>query len=391
MMKRLLFAAVLAMAFLPAHAQIDEVLRQIEQNNTTLKALSGQAGADKLASRTGISLPDPEIEFARLWGTPTAVGNRTDIAITQHFDIATISGMKARQAQRRGGLIDLKFTSERTDILLEAKQLCIELIYCNRLAAELQTRLEHAGIIADGYERKLESGDANRLESGKAQLNLSAVKGEVARNEVERAALLEELARLNGGRQVVFDGVDFPPVALPVDFEMWYAEAEQKSPVLEYVRREVEANRRDVSLAYIEGLPAFSVGYMREQTMGQHYQGVKVGVSIPLFGNRNRVKHARAAHAAAQAREHDTMVQFYGQLRNLYARAAGLAAVAADYRHAMSESTNAELLEKALDAGEISLLDYIVGMGLYYDMMNRTIEAERDFQSAYAALTAVEL
>lgn len=389
-MKKMIFALAVLFA-LPAHAQIDEVLRQIEQNNTTLRALADQAGADKLANRTGISLPDPEIEFARLRGTPTAIGNRTDIAVTQGFDIATITGMKARQARRRNGLIDLKFASERTNILLEAKQRLIELVYYNRLAAELQTRLEYARTIADGYGRKLASGDANRLEHNKAQLSLQTVQGELARCEVERGALRAELRRLNGGVDIVFDDTDFPPVALPTDFETWYVEAERESPVLEYVRREVETNRREVSLARVEGLPAFSVGYMRERTAGQRYEGMTVGMSIPIFGNRNRVKKARAAHTAAQMREQDTRVQFYGQLRNLHTRAAGLASIAADYRRTMSESTSAELLEKALDAGEISLLDYIVELGFYYDTATRALEAERDFQLAYAALTAVDL
>ncbi len=389
-MKKIIFALAVLFA-LPAHAQIDNVLRQIEQNNTTLRALADQVRADKLANRTGISLPDPEVEFARLWGTPTTIGNRTDIAVTQGFDIATISGMKARQAQRRNDLIDLGFASERTNILLEAKQYLIELVYYNRLATELQTRLEHARTIADGYAGRLESGEGNRLEYNKAQLNLQAAQGESARCEVERTALLAELTRLNGGKAIIFAGTDFPAINLPSDFEAWYVEAERKSPVLEYVRQEVEANRCEVSLARVEGLPAFSVGYMRERTQGQHYGGVKVGVSIPLFSNRNYVRQARAAHSAAEVRELNAHVQFYGQLRNLYTRATGLGMTAADYRRAMTEFGNADLLQKALDAGEISLLNYIVEMGLYYDMINRSLEAERDFQLACAALTAVEL
>jgi hypothetical protein len=49
------------------------------------------------------------------------------------------------------------------------------------------------------------------------------------------------------------------------------------------------------------------------------------------------------------------------------------------------------LLEKALSAGEISLSDYIIALGLYYDAVNRRLEAERDFQKALASLSAVEL
>lgn len=331
------------------------------------------------------------MEFTRLWGTPTTIGNRTDIAISQGFDIATISGMKARQARRRGELIDLGFASERTKILLEAKLYCIELVHYNRLARELDVRLQYAQILADGYARKLENGDANRLELGKAQLNLSTVQGEIVRNEVERATLRAELQRLNGGVALTFDDTDFPPAVLPADFESRWANASERSPALEYIRRGVEVARREVSLARVEGLPEFSVGYMRERTLGQHYQGVTVGMSIPLWQNRNRVKQAKAAFGASEARAEDAKVQIYEQLHNLYARASRLGSLAAESRQALAESTSAELLRKALDAGEISLLDYIVEMSLYYDAATRTLDAERDFQHAYAALIAVEL
>jgi outer membrane protein TolC len=374
--------------------QLNEVLQEIEQNNPTLKALAGQAQADKLDLRTGIALPDPQVEFARLWGTPATIGNRTDIAVSQSFDIATITGMKLRQAKRRGGLIDLGFTSERTNILLEAKMYLIELAYRNRLAEELNLRFEHALAIAEGYARKLESGGTDRLEYNKVRLNLSAVQGEVAANQVEIGTLLGELQRLNGGVEIKNYELkikNYPEEDLFVDFEAWYADAEQRAPALQYVRAEVETNRRQLSLAKVEWLPAFSVGYMRERTLGQYYQGVTVGMSIPLWGNANRVKQARAVYTASEARGEDVRAGLYAKLRNLHGRAVGLKATAEEYRSALAEYNGTELLKKALDTGEISLLDYIVELGLYYDAVTRTLDAERDFELAVAELTAMEL
>ena len=49
------------------------------------------------------------------------------------------------------------------------------------------------------------------------------------------------------------------------------------------------------------------------------------------------------------------------------------------------------LLKKALDAGEISMLDYILQLGLYYDSVNQALQAELDYQKAFAELSAVEL
>lgn len=57
----------------------------------------------------------------------------------------------------------------------------------------------------------------------------------------------------------------------------------------------------------------------------------------------------------------------------------------------METANSTDLLKKALDAGEISLLEYILEIGLYYDTVNQALEAERDYQKAYAELSAVQL
>ncbi|MDR2912352.1 MAG: TolC family protein [Alistipes sp.] len=393
---RIIFFLLAVLLALPAAAQnMESVLRQIEQNNTTLRAMGDGAEADRAGLRTGIALPDPEVEVARLWGTPATIGNRTDVAVSQGFDIATVTGMKARQARRRGELLDLGVAAGRIEILLEAKLLCVELIHRNRLARELELRLQHALIISLGYERGLANGTANMLEVGKATLNTRTVEGEIARNDVERNALMAELRRLNGGVEVALDDLDFPVAALPADFEEWFAAAAERSPAMKYARREAEVERRQVTLARTELLPALSVGYMRERTLGQHYQGVTVGGSIPLWAGAGRVKQARAAQAASEARARDARVQMYEQLRGLYARAAGLRQTAYGLADAAdvgsAGGSNAALLKRALDVGEISLLEYVLEMGLWYDARVRALEAERDFQLAHSELTAVEL
>ena len=94
---------------------------------------------------------------------------------------------------------------------------------------------------------------------------------------------------------------------------------------------------------------------------------------------------------AAQARQADAKQQFYGNLKVLYDRAAGLKKTAETYRTALRATSNATMLKKALDEGEISLLDYLVEMRLYYDAVNQSLDAERSFQKAYAELSATEL
>ncbi len=383
--------AVFASISLYAQNSVNSVLTTIEENNTTLKALRETAEAQKLGNRTGIYLANPEVGFNYLWGKPGDIGNRTDINVKQTFDIPTITGMKSKVANEQNNLVEWQYKADRMNILLEAKQYCIELIYYNALKRELDVRLKHAETIAKGYKERLDRGDANMLEYNKVQLNLATVQGEISRVDVEQNALLSQLKRLNGGTDVMLEDNRYSEISLPLDFDQWFAQAAQKNPVLAYVEQEIELGKRQVSLSKAMGLPTFSAGYMSEKVVGQQFQGLTLGISIPLWENKNRVKQAKAAVTAAESRQTDSKQQFYSQLQILYNRANGLKNTADTYRKSLETVNNTDLLGKALNVGEISLLDYIVEVGLYYNTVSQALEAERDYQKAFAELSAVEL
>ncbi|WP_085536633.1 TolC family protein [Massilibacteroides vaginae] len=392
-MKAIIISILALFGSISLYAQnnINSVLTSIEENNTTLKALRETAESQKLENRTGIYLSNPEVGFNYLWGNPVDMGNRTDFSVTQTFDIPTITGMKSKVANGKNDLVEWQYKADRMNIMLEAKQYCIELIYYNALKKELDIRLEHAKTIAESYEKRLATGDANKLEYNKVQLNLSTVQGEISRIEVERNALLSQLKRLNGGNDVTFDDSQFAQIQLPLNFDDWFVNAEQKNPVLAYIKQEIEVSKRQVSVSKAMGLPTFSAGYMSEKVVGQRFQGVSVGVSIPLWENKNRVKQAKAAVRAAESREADSKQQFYSNLQIQFNRAIGLQNTAQAYRKSLLTANSTDLLKKTLDAGEISLLDYMVEIGLYYETVNQALQAEMDYQKAFAELSAVEL
>ncbi len=391
-MKKILIYLLSAVIASPLAAQdYTSILQEIEANSTTLKALREQADADKLASRTGIFLNNPEVEFNYLWGNPSGIGNRTDVSIKQSFDFPSAYTYKGKVAKLESANADLKYKSERIQLLLSAKQLCIDLVYYNALSKEYEIRLEHANAISQSYEKKLESGEVNSIENNKAQMNLITVRNEKVRIDVERENVLSELKRLNGGKEISFSTSTFKPSPLPANFEDWVAQAESKSPVLQYVKGQVEVTEKRITLNQALGLPKFSAGYMREKLVGEHFQGVTVGVSIPLWENKNRIKQSKAAAQTARTVAEDTRMQFYNRLQNLFMKASGLQQSVMSYRSSLDSFNNAVLLKKALDMGEISLLDYLLEMQYYYDTVDNALTAEKDFELSLADLSAVEL
>jgi len=254
------------------------------------------------------------------------------------------------------------------------------------LLSELSKRLNHAQNIASSYKSKFDIGETNILEYNKAQLNLLNLSKEMESLNVKRDALLGELTRLNGGIPIVFTASEFPTSPIPVDFEQWYAQAEQSNPLLNWLKKEMESTEKQVGLNRALSFPKFTVGYMSENVIGQDFQGITLGLSIPLWENKNKVKYAEANAIAIEKTVTDQKVQFYNRLKLLHAKAIGLQNNASDYKSKLQTFDSSELLKKALDKGEITLIDYILELSIYYESVNKLLRSELEMNKTLAEL-----
>lgn len=367
------------------------ILPEIEQNNKSLQALRQEVEAEKAANHVGLAPSNPEVEFSYLWGHGSEESSRIDLSVSQSLPLSQILGYQARLAKQQDLRADLRLRAERTTVLLNAQKLCIEIVYCNALLHEYAVRLQHAETLADAYQQKFDAGNANALEYNKVRLNRATAQGEYQRLLTERNALLEQLSALNGGEPVTLTDSVFTPTLPPADFEAWYADAESRSPMLQYVRQEVEVSKADVRLSKAEWLPDLSVGYMSEGMTGNYYNGITVGVSVPLWQNTHRVRQAKASAAAAQLRADEQKQLFLSTLRTQYAQVVGLQKTWQGYQDALALTNNADLLLQSLQAGQISMLEYMMELSIYYDATSAALAAQRDYYEAMAELQAVDL
>jgi outer membrane protein TolC len=155
--------------------------------------------------------------------------------------------------------------------------------------------------------------------------------------------------------------------------------------------KKVDISKQQVKLSRAQALPKLSAGYYSERILGEKLQGAVIGISIPLWENRNTVKQAKAGVLSSESALEDSRIQFYNRLQSLFNQSVGLREAAQKYRDALSSYSNEPLLRKSLDAGEISLLDYLLEVEFYYDAFNNMLEVERDYALAVAELTAIEL
>ncbi len=392
-MKKTIILFLFAIAGFASFAQtgFDAVLKAIETNNTSLKALRQSAAAQKLENKSEIYLSGPELGFAYLWGNPAIGSNRTDVNITQSFDIATLTGFKNRLAGKENLALDWQYEADRKEILLQAKRYCIDMVYLNTSINELNKRLEYAGEMEKAFQRRLQAGDANLLEYNNILLNRIAVQGELERVKTDRFDRIAQLKLLNGGTEISLNDTVYNEVALPDTFDLWYAHIAQKKPELTLALQQSEISKDVVKLNRLRNLPAISAGYMSEKVGSEHFQGLVMGVSIPLWENKNRLARAKAGALAAQAWQTDISLQDYLQTQIQYDKALRLKTIADTYSNALKNFSNLALLKKALMLGEISVVDYFAEQSAYYNLINQLFEAKRDYQKAVAELFAAEL
>lgn len=374
-----------------AQPEIENILLEIESNNTKLSAYQNLNEAQKLENKTGIFLENPEIRFNYLWGNPAAIGNRQDFSISQSFDFPTSYGIKKKIANAKNKQADLNFELQRKSILFQAKTICNQLIYLNALSAMLKKRMEHAEGIATAFGIKFKKGDINIIENNKARFNLLNAKKKQEANKTEHEILLAELTGLNGGKTIVFEQNTFTEVILPIDFNTWFNENKEKNIYLQQVANEISISEKQINLSKAMSLPKFSGGYMSESVVGESFKGVSIGMSIPLWENKNRVKLATAQQDVAREIANDTRLQNYNQLKGQYEKAKSLKKTLASYKEALQTVNSSDLLKKALDAGELSLIEYILELTLYYETADKVLSVESELNHLVAVLYFFEL
>jgi len=388
----LFISAITAFALnVSGQESINSVLSGIEKNNPLLQAARTETDAEKIGNTTGLYPGNPEAGFNYLWGNPDIIGNRRDFSIVQSFDFPSAYHYRSNVARLRNDKAELVFQDKRKQLLYEAYNICSELIYRNALNRLLSERLDNAGALARVYKRRFETGDANIMESNKAQINLLSVTKQYEMNEISRNDLISRLTSLNGGREVVLSDTLFPVISINTDFEKWYAEISASNPALNILKQEVLITQKEKQLNSSLRLPQFSAGYMSEVIPGEEFKGVIVGMSIPLWQNKNTVKYAKARTLAAAKVEEGNRQAFYNSMKAGHTRVLALRDKVNEYREVIGSLNNTALLRKALDSGQISLSEYLIELAYYYDAYNQLLEMEYELQRAYSEISRYQL
>lgn len=395
MNKRIVIIGAVLLALTGIHAQttgIDAVLQQIEANNRDLQANAQLIASQKLVNRAGNNLPDPTLSYAHLWDSKDSKQTVGELVVSQSFDFPTLYATRGKMNRLSSGALDAQAIAFRQQILLQAKEACLDIILLQRQQRLLAERLKNAEELSTLYAKRLATGDANALETNKINLELLNARTEARLNTTALNNKISELTALNSNRPLTGDALstatltDYPLAPLPQNFQQLSDELLAADPALLSLHGQSAAARKQISANKQGWLPKLELGYRRNTETGHPLNGVVVGFSFPIFENRSKVKMAKAQALNIDYQKESASILASSQLWQLYEEAQNLNASIEEYRHTFQQQQDLSLLKQALMGGQISMIEYFVEVSVLYQSQTNLLQLENQYQKAMAKM-----
>ena len=410
-MKKIYCILSLTLGILPAvlhgqnrgEAAIDAILQQIEVNNKQLQSNSRLTAARKLENRAENNLPDPTLSYAHLWDSDDKNITVGELVIAQTFDFPSLYITRAKLNRLRSGSLDAQANALRQDILLQAQEACLDIIWLSRQQQILEERLRNAEELSEMYRQRLEKGDATSLETNKINLELLNVRTEARMNRTALQNKLRELTALNGDQSLVpgrpmpegsatppsarnLGLTDYPSMPLPADFGALSEELLAGDPSLQSLEHESLAAHKQLSASRQGWLPQLELGYRRNTETRHPLNGLVVGFSFPIFQNHGKVKTARAQAQSIDYQKENAKLNASSALWQLYDEARSLHAAMKEYDETFSRQQDLKMLRRALEGGEISMIEYFVEVSVVYQSRSNLLQLENQYQKVMARI-----
>ncbi|MBP6639640.1 MAG: TolC family protein [Bacteroidia bacterium] len=382
----LAMATILGKTGLHAQSNLDNVLSTVATNNKTFKAQSQYWEAQKASYKTGLSPTDPVVGFDYMIGSPATAGNQTDLTVTQLLDFPTAYAKKQQLSEAQTGQAQWQVQAARRDLLLETKKVCLNLVYHRQLQTALARRLARAEQLRDDFQRKMDKGDGNVLDLNKARLQWVAIQQESQENRLAISVLESQLVALNGGTALEFTDSIYPLATNIGSFESLEKEIESADPMRNLLAQEVTIAQKELEVSKALKLPRLEVGYHYQGILGQSYNGVHTGVSVPLWEHRNTTELRQVEIAVAGLELQDHLNAHYFEIKELYGRFKSIESAMETYRALLTDLNSETLLTKALALGQISVIEFFMELSYYYDAHNTLLSMEREYQLVLADL-----
>lgn len=409
-MKKAILSITAAILPLAAAAQdITGILQSIERNNKELQAAKKSGEAQMLELKEQNTLDDTSIEYSPFFKSGASGVASSELVVKQGFDFPTLYASRSKAEKRQQAVTDLKWLAVRRDVLAAAKALCLDLILINQERALLDKRRDNAARLLAMAEKRLSHGDGTILDVNKVKMERMNIETEVLANTAARNTALKALRAINGNIPLAVDMTDYPSTAAihpssttdnpstaashpssVIDYQTLLNNAIAAELTLRTADAEVAASQQNVKVNRMELLPKLEIGYRRNTDGSEASNGFMVGASLPLFSGKSKIKTAKARLEETTLNLDNTRIQTESRIRSLISELQQTRTAADVYDTALLHTT-LDLLYKAVEGGEITIMEYYVEADAIYKNLQAHLKLKNQCQKILAEITKNEL
>ena len=383
--KILFFVFLMALSGSTWAQSYNQVMQMIQKNNLSIAATQKYLEAEKYNYKTGLAPDDPTIEYGHFPGNKSSIGIKRTLDVTMEFEFPTTYFNKQKISKTQAENMSYLTQNQIQNILLKARDYYFELVYLNKYYLVLTKRNDQANTLMKAYQQKFDKGDANILDLNKAKMQLAEAESQLRLNVSMIAIYTEKLSMLNYNNKVVVFDTLYPVIPLK-SFDSLYNELVAKHPLLKSYSKETELANQQISLNRSEWWPDLEVGYSGEDILGDIFQGIKVGISIPLWHDLNKVRYSKVFAEFAKLNEQSMYNQTESWLQQKYMEVLALKQNYEEYEQVLASSNNLAMLERSLKLGQISLIEYLFEMTYYYRMYDQYLIYEKSYYLALSEM-----
>lgn len=332
----------------------------ITANNETLKADSINTQSQMLSLQQMNNLSDPELDLSHQWGQ-RGIGNKWSVGLSQSFEWPGVYSARKKQVSAEKGALTQNLLAKENELRMNIRNALIEYIYTRKLIALYDDQLARIDSLITIYNRGAELGEISRLDVNKLKIERIAASRQLNDAQNTLTQHQQTITNLNGGKDCsneLATLIDFPQIE-PGNVSDYIQAAKMHDPNIQALTMQSEAIRHENDVVRQSYIPSFSVGYSHDYELGDHFNGLSIGLTLPIFSNRKKRSEVASRQTYIETTQEILQSEIHNEIKTLYRQVVNLDTEIDQYRAVIEDKDNIRLLNMALDAGQITLIDYL--------------------------------
>ncbi len=383
-MKRTLLNIMMGLVGLAAAAQtpLDEVVASVLRNNRATQAEIAGEKASLAASKADNSLDGLAVGAERMWSADPAKKDKWAISVSQEFKYPGVYRAQSQANSFSEQAISYVEQGILSDKALSVKLLIIDIINAQARLAFYEELGRNLAQIDELTRRSFDLGNSTVLDFRKMQLAVMENNHQIADCRADLEALKSSLK----GQGAEFADAD----------ELWRTYPlqvlnEPSTNCEDYYEYHVGNLRAQAAAASVRAvkrsaLPSFGLGYRHAYEDGTHFNGLTFSIKLPSYSQKRRRQAATLEAESLTANYDGRLALAMAENLGYYNSAKALSTSLADYRGLSGDNSYLDLLKKAYDGGELTIIDYLHEVNLFATARLNFLDLEYRYNLTLAKL-----